>query len=286
MERTAKSAGPPYSIESVDNALHLLRMICERKEVRISEVAEHLGVAQSTAHRLLSMLLHHGFARQDEKRGGYRTGPQILEMGFAAIREMDVRQYARPILEEVSSKVHETVHLALAYGQDVFYVEGIESRHQLRVGLRVGNFLPANCVGLGKAILATLPQAQFHRLFPSQELRTLTENSVASRDELERQLEKIRELGYASSRAESDEGVGSMAVAVLDQDGTARAAISVSAPLVRIKPDTEPLWIEALQSAAAKLSARLWGDFRVVSPEGAKGNEPTSQETKREKPSC
>tara|TARA_R110000787_G_scaffold9886_7_gene34196 strand:+ start:1654 stop:2514 length:861 start_codon:yes stop_codon:yes gene_type:complete len=286
MERTAKSAGPTYSIESVDNALHLLRMICERKEVRISEVAEHLGVAQSTAHRLLSMLLHHGFARQDEKRGGYWTGPQILEMGFAAIREMDVRQYARPILEEVSAKVHETVHLALAYGQDVFYVEGIESRHQLRVGLRVGNFLPANCVGLGKAILATLPKAQFYRLFPSQELRTLTENSVASRDELEHQLEKIRELGYASSRAESDEGVGSMAVAVLDQDGTARTAISISAPLVRIKPETEPLWIEALQSAAAKLSARLWGDFSVISPEGAKNNELPFQETEREKPSC
>jgi IclR family transcriptional regulator, acetate operon repressor len=273
MERTAKSAAPTYSIESVDNALLLLRMICERKEVRISEVAEHLGVAQSTAHRLLSMLLHHGFARQDEKRGGYRTGPQILEMGFAAIREMDVRQYARPILEEVSAKVHETVHLALAYGQDVFYVEGIESRHQLRVGLRVGNFVPANCIGLGKAILAGLPNEQFHRLFPSQELRTLTENSVASRDELERQLEKIRKLGYASSRGESDEGVGSVAVAVLGQDGTARAAISVSAPLVRIKADTEALWIEALQSAAEKLSARLWGDFSVVSPDGTETNE-------------
>jgi IclR family transcriptional regulator, acetate operon repressor len=267
MERTAKSAAPTYSIESVDNALLLLRMICERKEVRISEVAE------STAHRLLSMLLHHGFARQDEKRGGYRTGPQILEMGFAAIREMDVRQYARPILEEVSAKVHETVHLALAYGQDVFYVEGIKSRHQLRVGLRVGNFVPANCIGLGKAILAGLPNEQFHRLFPSQELRTLTENSVASRDELERQLEKIRKLGYASSRGESDEGVGSVAVAVLGQDGTARAAISVSAPLVRIKADTEALWIEALQSAAEKLSARLWGDFSVVSPDGTETNE-------------
>jgi len=264
MARMVKSGAPTYSIESVDCALRVLRMLCERKEVRVSEVAEHLGVAQSTAHRLLSMLLHHGFARQDEKRGGYRTGPQILEMGFAAIREMDVRQYARPILDEVRVRINETVHLAIPYGQDVFYVEGVESGHQLRVGLRVGNFLPANCVGLGKALLAAMPKQDFYRLFPSQELRSLTPNSVANRDDLERQLDEIRELGFARSRAESDDGVGSVAVAVLDKAGTPRAAISVSAPLVRITEEREALWIEAIQDAAQKLQARLWGSLEVV----------------------
>jgi IclR family acetate operon transcriptional repressor len=264
MAKSGKSGAPAYSIESVDSALRILRMLCDVKEIRVSAVAAHLGVAHSTAHRLLSMLVHHGFARQDEKRGEYQPGPQFLQMGFAAIRDLDVRQYARPVLEEVCEKLNETVHLAVPYGQDVFYVDGIESRHQLRVGLRVGNFLPANCIGLGKAILATLPQEQFYRLFPSQELPTLTTNSVATRDELEQQLDEVRAVGYARSRAESDDGVGSVAVAVMDRDGTARAALSVSAPLVRMKPETEPLWIEALQTAAKKLSARLWDDFRVV----------------------
>lgn len=262
--RTVKTSVPAYSIESVDSALRVLRMLSEVKELRVSEVAKHLGIAQSTAHRLLSMLVYHGFARQDEKRGGYRTGPQVLAMGFAAIREMDVRQYARPILEEVRAEVNETVHLGLPYGQDVFYVEGIESRHQLRVGLRVGEFLPAHCVGLGKALLATLPREKFLQLFPSQKLLTLTPNSVGTRDELERQLAEIREHGYARSRAESDEGVGSVAVAVLNNQDEAQAAISISAPLVRIKPEVEAVWIKAVQRAANKLRARLWGEFSVI----------------------
>lgn len=263
-KKSAKESAPIYPIESVDSALRILRLLCQVKELRVSDVAEQLGVAQSTAHRLLSMLVHQGFARQDERRGGYRPGPQILEMGFAAIRDMEVRQYARPILEEVRAKINETVHLAVPYGQHIFYVEGLESRHQLRVGLRVGEFLPANCVGLGKALLATLPTHEFYRLFPLKKLPTLTPNSIESRDELERQLEEIRELGYARSRAESDEGVGSVAVAVLDPQRIARAAISVSAPLIRFNAERDTLWISAIQDAAIKLQDRLWGDVEAL----------------------
>jgi len=264
MAKSVKSGAPAYSIDSVDSALRIFRMLCDEKALRVSGVAAHLDVAPSTAHRLLSMLVHHGFARQDEKRGEYRPGPQFLQMGFAAIRDLDVRQYARPVLEEVREKINETVHLAVPYGQDVFYVEGVESRHQLRIGLRVGEFLPANCVGLGKALLATLEKEDFYRLFPSRTLPTLTPNSVADRDELERQLEEVRRLGFARSQAESDDGVGSVAVAVQDKEGTARAAISVSAPLIRITKETEALWIETIQSAAIKLQARLWGDPEPV----------------------
>jgi DNA-binding IclR family transcriptional regulator len=264
MNKTAKSGTPAYSIESVDCALRILCRLSEVKELRVSEVAEHLGTAKSTAHRLLSMLVHHGFARQDDKRGVYRTGPKILEMGFAAINELDIRQYARPILENVWEKINETIHLGVPYGQDVLYVEGIESGKQLRIGLRTGQFLPAHSVGLGKALLATLSTDELHRIFPTQRLPTLTPNTVATRDELEHQLEEIRQSGYARTRAESEGGVGSVAVAVLGKNGTAQAAISVSAPLIRITPEDEIVWIKKIQEAAVKLQARIWGKPEAV----------------------
>lgn len=262
--RVIKSERPTYPVESVDNALVILRLLLERQELRVSEVAEHVGVAPSSAHRLLSMFVYHGFARQDEKRGRYQAGPEILKIGFAAIRQLGIRQYARPVLEELHGTVNESVGFAIPYGQEVFYIDGIESRHTLRVGLRVGAFLPANCIAIGKAILATLPREKLLRLFPSQDLPTLTPNSIATRDELERQLKKIRADGYARSRAESDDGVGSIAVAVLDNAGEACAAISVVAPLVRIKPELERRWIEAARKASEKLHVWLWGDHRVT----------------------
>ena len=127
MAQTTKSSAPAYAVESVDSALKILRLLCEAKQLPVSEVAERLDVAQSTAHRLLSMLVHHGFAIQEGRGREYRTGPMLLEMGFAAIRDMDVRQHARPILEAVRDKVNETVHLGVPYGQEVLYVEGVES---------------------------------------------------------------------------------------------------------------------------------------------------------------
>lgn len=256
--KTAKANTPPYVVESVDAALRILRMLGDEEKLRVSEVAQRIGVAQSTAHRLLSMLVHHGFARQDARRGEYRTGPAFLEMGFAAIQQMEVRQHARPILEEIHKEVNETIHLALPYGQQVFYVEGIESTRQLRVGSRVGSFVPAHCVGVGKALLATLPLDEFRALYPNPDLPALTENSVTTRDKLEHQLEEARTLGYARSRAESDDGVGSLAVAICDRRGVGKAGISISAPTARIAPEKETQWISAIQHAASRLERRLW----------------------------
>ena len=233
-------------------------MLCDERALRVSEVADRLDVAQSTAHRLLSMLVHHGFARQDGRGREYRTGPALLEMGFAAMRDMDVRQHARPILEVMRDKVHETVHLAVPYGQEVFYVESVESRHQLRIASRVGSFMPAHCIAAGKVLLATLSRAELYALYPQPSLKALTERSVKTRAELERQLEKIRRVGYAKTRGESTDGVASLAVAVTDRRGAARAAISISAPAMRVTPDREPVWLEAARSAAAELKARLW----------------------------
>jgi len=118
-------------------------------------------------------------------------------------------------------------------------------------------------------------------------LTALTPNSIACRDDLERQLDEIRRVGYARSQAESDDGVGSVAVAVLDGNGTARAAISVSAPLVRIAPESESQWIEAIRDAAAKLKDRLWGGPSLRKPaDHSTRNERTSIKRKRAKTTC
>lgn len=264
MPRTKSAASPAYAVESVDSALRILRMLCDAREVRVSEVAEKLGVANSTAHRLLSMLVHHGLATQDGRGREYRTGPALLEMGFAAIRDMEVRHHARPILEALRDQVDETVHLVVPYGREVLYVECVESRRPLRVASRVGSFLPAHCIAAGKVLLATLLPEEFDELYPDEKLTARTERSVTTRTELSKQLDKIRRDGYARSRGESDEHVGSIALAIADRRGIGRAAISVSAPVSRISADSEALWIHAARDAAAALNARIWGRLKAA----------------------
>ena len=280
--RKSGNKAPAYTIESVDSALRLLRMFCELDEIRISEAAERLGVAQSTAHRLLSMLVYHGFAMQEGRGRAYRVGPMLLEMGLGAIRNIDLGRQARAVLEKLHSRVLETVHIAIPYGQHVLYVDAIESAHALRIGSRVGTFLPAHCVALGKAILATLSMDELRELYPKPQLPQLTDKSIQSRAQLEQQLEKIRRQGFARSHGESDDGVGSIGVAVIDGEGVARAALSVGAPISRITSEKEAIWIEAANEAAKTLAANLWaepaiGKAKVAKSRGTIGGLPTSR---------
>lgn len=262
----AANAGstPAYAIESVDSALRVLRMLCQSRELRISEVSERLGVANSTAHRLLTMLVHHGFASQDGRGRAYRAGPAVLEMGFAAIRDMDVRQHARPILEAIRNEVDETVSLVIPYGREVLYVECVESSRQLRIASRVGVFVPAHCIASGKSLLATLTPEEFSALYTEEDIAPCTPRSVTTRTELSRHLERIRRDGLARSRGESDEHVGSIAIAVTDRLGVGRAAISICAPTSRITSEAEVKWVRGAKQGAAALSARLWGQLTIA----------------------
>jgi len=155
-----QTAKPAYPIASVDNALRLLMLFGKQTRVRLSEASEHLGVAHSTAHRLLTMLAYHGFVRQERDSRAYVAGPALVEIGLAAIRQMDIRLHARPVLEDLAARFAETAHLAVLEGATVRYLDAVESSRALRVAARNGAALPANCTTSGKAMLATLPEPE------------------------------------------------------------------------------------------------------------------------------
>src|SRR3954463_1007287 len=104
-------ATPQYPIESVDNALRVLLLLGERPKLRLTDVSQYLGVASSTAHRLLAMLQYRGFVRQDVPTRSYVPGPMLDDLAFAMLRRLDVRNRAHPVLEKLSVETQETVHL-------------------------------------------------------------------------------------------------------------------------------------------------------------------------------
>lgn len=225
---------PAYPIESVDNALTLLRMFGEGSPVRVAEASDRIGVARSTAHRLLAMLQYHGFVRQDAETRAYVPGPTLLVTGLAAVRKLDIRQRARPALERLAELTGETIHMVMRQHADVLFLDGIESPKAVRVASRTGAVMPAHCTSVGKALLAEMSEEEVRRLYPNEELPRLTDDSIRSRSELELQLDQIRKRGYALSSGEGEIGVGSVGVAVPPLRSEPPIAISVSAPLERI----------------------------------------------------
>ncbi len=249
--------GPNYPIESVDNALKLLRMLRDRSHIRVSEAGSAIGVARSTAHRLLAMLQHHGFVRQDPFSRAYVVGPALLDFGLAMLRDRDIRTHARPFLEALSRETGETVHLITLQGREVLFLDCVESTKAVRVGNRTGLLLPAHCTSAGKTLLAALPPNRFRVLYPEERLAGLTRRSIRTRARLEREVRLVRTRGYATNFGESEEDVGSVGVLIQDRQRTPRAALSVAAPTSRLTNKSISTMTKAAFRSAATIGEAL-----------------------------
>jgi DNA-binding IclR family transcriptional regulator len=258
--RREKTSGDGAS-SSVDNALRLLELIGEHQIIRVSEAAELLGVARSTAHRLLGALRRRGFVLQDKPNGAYRPGPVLNEIGLAAIGRIDIRLVARPVLEELSEQTQETVSLSLLEGRNVRFVDGVESPRSVRVGNRTGLVLPAHCTAAGKAILAALPRIELVRRYRDRELIARTPSSISSWERLEEELGLIRDCGYAINAEEGEEGICAVAAAVRDLTAAPLASLAVVLPATRMAQtgpeEFVPLLRNAVESVQDLLRASL-----------------------------
>ena len=165
--RPESDTGPAYPIASVNNALLLLLLFREQPRVRLTDACKYLGVAHSTAHRLLAMLAHHGFVQQEPVTRAYIAGPALVEVGLAVVGSLNVREQARPMMEELAAETGETVHLGVLEGDQVRYVDAVESERALRVVARTGTLVPAHCTSLGKALLGQLTDQQVAALYPT-----------------------------------------------------------------------------------------------------------------------
>jgi DNA-binding IclR family transcriptional regulator len=248
---------PAYPIASVDRALRLLLLVGQRSSIRLSEASEALGVAPSTAHRLLAMLAFHDFVRRDGDRHGYVAGPALAEIGRARVATADLRRLARPIVEDLAARTAETVHLAVLDGRSVRYVDAVESTRALRVAARTGRSLPAHCTAAGKALLAALAPRQVSALLAGVDLEAATDRSITAPGALARHLAAARRLGHAVNVEESEEGVASVAAAGRDRAGRPLAAISVAGPVARMDASRRAVLAAEVRGAVARLEEVL-----------------------------
>jgi IclR family transcriptional regulator, acetate operon repressor len=242
---------PPYAIESVDNALRILQALRDTGRVRVSDLAAELGIARSTAHRLLAMLVYRDFAIQADDRS-YLPGPALSAQPLRGEPAQQLRQVLRPHMEALCDQVSETVNLMVRLGTQTRFLHTVESTQILRVGDRQGTILPAWRTSGGKALLADLPDAQLTTLLRGAGGRTPEGITDAERRSLAGELRRVREQGYAENLEETESGVCAVGICVRGRTGEALAALSVSAPSVRYTPDRARLFVQELRAVVAR----------------------------------
>ena len=243
---------PPYAIASVDHALRVAAMLQLEGGLTVSEVASRLGVARSTAHRLLAMLVYRDFAVQDENRL-YRAGPVLELAAHSQSRVSSLRAAALPYLVKLADLLNETVNLAIRTGDTTRFIASVECRQALRVGSREGMVFPAHRTTAGLLLLAELPDPELDEVYAAHRYA----DRPGERPDLPRlraELARVRRKGFAVNRERSERGLVAVGVLVRDADGTAQAGLSVSMPSVRYQPARLESLVATLAAAARRLT--------------------------------
>ena len=243
----SEDQAPSYPIESVNSALTLLKLLQERP-LRVSDAAEALGVAPSTAHRLLAMLKYHGMAEQDPDSRSYRPGLSLIQIGLSVVRRLDLREAARPHLEQLARELGETVHLSVPNGAEILVIDSIESPQRLRVGSLAGESRPAHVRAAGWAYLSQLDESTIQELYPSPEIPAVGEYPATTKSELIQQLANVRAHGYAL-RIDDESHIAALGLPLVDPTGRVRGAVGLSLPLNRFDPDQLPGMVDAMRRA-------------------------------------
>ncbi|MFF3346910.1 IclR family transcriptional regulator [Streptomyces sp. NPDC002779] len=246
---------PPYPIASVDHALRAAIVLQMEGGATVSQIAERLGVARSTAHRILAMLVYRDFAVQDEDRV-YRAGPVLELAAHSQSLVSRLRTAALPHLHRVVDLLEETANLIVRTGDTARFVAGVECRQALRVGSREGMVFPAHRTTAGLLLLADLPEAELAEVYAPERYR----DRPAERPDLARlrtELRRLRRNGFAVNRERSERGLVAVGVPVRDRDGTALAGLSVSMPSVRYDPHRLQPLVATLNATAHALEKDL-----------------------------
>ena len=244
---------PESPVQSVDRALELLEVLAQKGEAGVTELAQAIDVHKSTASRLIQALDKRGLVQQIGERGRYRLGLGILKLAGAASAKNDAISLAKPIAQELATKVGETVNLAVLTGNEVLYVDQVAGPSALSMRAWVGQRVPAHCTATGKILTAWLSEKDRKNALPKY-LTKFTENTITSFQDLESELQKVRKNGFAVALEEMESGLIAIAAPVRNSQNEVIAALVVSGPAFRITKNRIQEISKAVITAADKIS--------------------------------
>ena len=241
------------NVAVLHKAFDVLDLLQSCDEVQsLDAIVAACGLPRSTTHRLLANLAARGYVEKDDA-GRYRLGLKLLALGATVRHRHSLRDIVRPFMIDLRDRFGETVNLGCLQGDEVLYLEIVESQHPIRVTGSLGVLDPVNATAIGKSIVAALPPARRPLI---RNWKCLTPSTILEQDEFRAELEKTHKRGYALDDEESMEGGRCIGVAIL-HGGNPVAGLSVSGPISRLTRERIAEMAEALKNASWAISEQL-----------------------------
>ncbi|MGQ0655106.1 MAG: IclR family transcriptional regulator [Betaproteobacteria bacterium] len=246
--RTDEAKNP---IQVIERMMKLLDVLAQHPEpLGLKQIAQYTGLHPSTAHRILSSMSADRMVDRVEP-GSYRLGMRLLELGNLVKSRISVREHALPLMRELHTSTGETANLSVRHDDEIVYVERTSSgRSAMRVVHVIGARAPLHVTAAGKLFLLEEGFARLRDYARRTGLPALTRNTLTGLPQLERELERIQRQGWATDAEEAELGVRCVAAGIRDDAGRLIAALSLSTPADRMKPN----WGALVKETADRIS--------------------------------
>jgi DNA-binding IclR family transcriptional regulator len=253
----------PRNIQSIERAAAILRLLSGRTHrLGVVDLAGELGLPKGTVHGLLRTLQHVGFVEQDEETGKYQLGAALLHMGSSYLDGNELRTRALNWSDSLAARTHESVRIGTLHEGQVLIVHHVFRPDDSLQTLDVGALLPAHASALGKILLAHHPYAAAEAVRAG--LESFTPATIIDADALGRELDRVRQRGWAADIGELFSGEVSCAAPILDRRGVTVGAMGISGPPDRLLAARQPrgdlvaFVREAARAVSRELGAIPW----------------------------
>ena len=243
---------------SLDKALLLLDSLCLHGRAGIKTLAQATGYPAPTVHRLLGSLVRHGYVSHDAHSRDYSLGLKFLELGARVRGDLRLASLAMPAMRELMELSGETVNLVVFEHDEAIYVEQVVNpRSMLPMFTRIGARMPLYSSGVGKAYLAAQDEDFVNAYCQSSVRQAKTSRTLTDAGDLQEDLRRIRQQGYAVDDEEMEYGVRCVAALIRQSPRVVLGAISISGPVARMTPEHLARLGVQVRRAAEEISTGL-----------------------------
>jgi DNA-binding IclR family transcriptional regulator len=257
---------------TVGKALAVLDQVAAHgRPVRFTELLNASPLPKATLYRFVQTLTNQGMLMFDPERQTYAPGLRLVRLAHAAWAQSSLAPVARPHMDALSQETGETIHLAQLDHAQVLYVDKRNARDPVEMFSQAGKIGPAYCTGVGKAMLAFLPEAELSTVLAQQSWHRFTDTTHGSADSLMKELRDIRTEGLSFDREEHEAGIICVAVPILSSQSRAIGAMSVTGTTRRTSLEALRALGPRLKSAAAAIANDV-ESWRFPQPQNTQNN--------------
>ncbi|MCK5878909.1 MAG: IclR family transcriptional regulator [Holophagae bacterium] len=247
-----------YSVPNLERALVIMELLARYpKGLNMTGIIEKIGLPQNAVFRITHTLTNHGYLHRDEDSKVFTLTKKMLSLGQSAVSDGHIIENSLPLMRQLRDEVNATAYLGTLLDTDGVILEQAPGGYPFKFCVDLGTRFQLHCGAAGKALIAFLPEAEQKALISRLKLTKYNERTITGKRELKKELEQVRQLGYAVDRAEQFEAVHCIGAPILDANSYPVAIVWISAPSVNLPEEKFSELGPKVAACALQISTRL-----------------------------